>query len=211
MDVGDHEAGGSWMTYREIAAARRVKLAAAVRLVQRHKWRRQTGNDGTARIFVPIEWTKPSDRVPPDIVHDVVPDTDDDVADDVTPDPNMLASALAALEAALMEANKRADAAQMLAERTLAELANANSRTDRADAAIGVERQRADTLRDRLDDVQRDLKASEAIASELRADLDAARAQVQATQETADVQARLIAARRSLGLLARLRAAWRGE
>jgi hypothetical protein len=208
MDVGDHEAGGSWMTYREIAAARRVKLAAAVRLVQRHKWRRQTGNDGTARILVPIEWIKPSDRAPPDIVHDVVPDADDDVADDVTPDRGILAGALAALEAALMDANKRADAAQVLAERTLAELADANAR---ADIAIAGERQRADTLRDRLDDVQRDLKASEAIAGELRANLDAARAKVQVTQETADAQARLIAARRSLGLLARLRAAWRGE
>lgn len=59
--------------------------------------------------------------------------------------------------------------------------------------------------------MHRDLKTSEAIAHELRADLDAARAQAQANQEVADAQARLMAARRSLGLLARLRAAWRGE
>ena len=44
-----------------------------------------------------------------------------------------------------------------------------------------------------------------------RADPDVARAQAQANQEVADAQARLMAARRSLGLLARLRAAWRGE
>ena len=59
--------------------------------------------------------------------------------------------------------------------------------------------------------MQRDLKASEAIAHELRADLDAARAQAQASQEVADAQARLMASRRSLGRLARVKAAWRGE
>jgi chromosome segregation ATPase len=89
--------------------------------------------------------------------------------------------------------------------------AQAARTADRAERALTGERQRADALRERLDNVQRDLMASEAIASELRANLNAARAQVQATQEVADAQARLLAACLSRGPLARLRAAWRGE
>jgi hypothetical protein len=78
----------------------------------------------------------------------------------------------------------------------------------RADAALTAERTRAEALCERGDEMHRDLKASEAIAHELRADFDAARAQAQANQEVADAQARLMmAARRSLGLLARLRSA----
>jgi hypothetical protein len=44
MDAGgDSDADGVWMTYGEIAAARGIKRVAAIRLVQRHKWRNRRG------------------------------------------------------------------------------------------------------------------------------------------------------------------------
>jgi hypothetical protein len=209
------------MTYREIATTRRVKLAAAVRLVQRRKWRRQTGNDGTARILVPPDWAKPSDRAPPDIVHDVAQDGDSAVADDVTPDQHVLASALAALEDALTEANKRADtseqgriAMQALADRTMAQLADAgtradeaNRRADAADARSEANVQRADRAEARAD--------QERLAGDrFRGEAEAARgelAQAVERQTAAETEARILReaenARQQLG---RWRRAWRG-
>src|SRR5690242_3636782 len=42
------------LTYAELAAARRVSLNAARRMTLRHKWPKQLGNDGIARVSVPI-------------------------------------------------------------------------------------------------------------------------------------------------------------
>ena len=234
----------TWMSYVELGRARGISASSAKRLAIRRHWRRQQGNDGTARVAVPVTEAVPRESKPGD-------DTGD-----VTGLPSLAAGALAALEDAVSGLREQLDVANARAERAEADrsderqraddlrerliamqeqLADAHAalqaaeeakaragraeqsrdeeraRADRSDAALTAERTRADTLRDRLDEVQRDVKASEAIASELRGDLDAARAQGQATQEVADAQARLMAARRSRGLLARLRAAVRGE
>jgi hypothetical protein len=53
MDSHDDIGGGQWLTYEELAKARGIQRLAAVRLTQRHKWRRQRGNDGHARVLVP--------------------------------------------------------------------------------------------------------------------------------------------------------------
>ena len=42
-----------WLTYAEIGRARGISTASANRLAFRRKWRRQTGNDGIARVAVP--------------------------------------------------------------------------------------------------------------------------------------------------------------
>jgi hypothetical protein len=52
MDSSDN---GQWLTYDEIAEARGTEKVGAIRLVQRHKWRRQPGNDGLVRVLVPHE------------------------------------------------------------------------------------------------------------------------------------------------------------
>ncbi len=62
-----------WMSYAELAEARGIREPAAVRLVQRRKWERQHGNDGTARIAVPVFELRPSRPVAPDVVP-VAPD-----------------------------------------------------------------------------------------------------------------------------------------
>ena len=50
-DTGD----GQWLTYGQLAEARQIGRRAAVRLAQRHRLRRQPGNDGTVRVWVPAD------------------------------------------------------------------------------------------------------------------------------------------------------------
>jgi hypothetical protein len=51
LAVGD---GARRMTYAELAQARSISVASARRLVRRHAWARQVGNDGVMRILVPL-------------------------------------------------------------------------------------------------------------------------------------------------------------
>jgi hypothetical protein len=64
---GDIDNGGTWLTYSEIAKARGVKRVAAIRLVQRHKWRKQPGNDGMTKVLVPVSMIQAVGRIPRDI------------------------------------------------------------------------------------------------------------------------------------------------
>lgn len=43
------------LTYRELADKMGVKLDSARKTVLRKKWQRVTGNDGTVRIYVPVD------------------------------------------------------------------------------------------------------------------------------------------------------------
>src|SRR5690348_4197834 len=44
---------GRWLTYAELAELRGISKASATRMSFRYKWRRQAGNDGSVRVFVP--------------------------------------------------------------------------------------------------------------------------------------------------------------
>jgi hypothetical protein len=58
----DTSGEGKWLTYDEIAQLRGIGRESAIKLVHRTKWRRQKGNDGSARILVPQDWLNPSTR-----------------------------------------------------------------------------------------------------------------------------------------------------
>jgi chromosome segregation ATPase len=63
--MDDGPGNGHWLTYDEIAKARGTEKVGAIRWVQRHKWRRQPGNDGMTRVLVPegaLEVTVPRPR-----------------------------------------------------------------------------------------------------------------------------------------------------
>jgi hypothetical protein len=60
LAVGD---GARRMTYAELAAVRGISLPSVRRLVLRHRWPRQTGNDGVVRVTVPLTALKPHDPV----------------------------------------------------------------------------------------------------------------------------------------------------
>ena len=50
-----------WLTYAELGQARGISTASATRLAFRRKWRRQHGNDGAARVAVPVGEDRPAD------------------------------------------------------------------------------------------------------------------------------------------------------
>jgi hypothetical protein len=115
MDATDGPADGQWMTLAELARARGTSKASAARLVRRHKWRRQPGNDGHVRVLVPAEKAdRPADRP---------------------------AGALAVIQAALAaqeRAEARAERAESRVERLAAELAAALARADSAEAVLAL-------------------------------------------------------------------------
>src|SRR5215469_15344639 len=103
-DVGPDVGAGAWLTYGQLAEARQISRRAAVRLAQRHHLRRQPGNDGAVRVWVPADMaaSSPFRPHPPSTL---VADTDDTQAADVRPDAGAdVASALTALMTALQSA-----------------------------------------------------------------------------------------------------------
>jgi hypothetical protein len=191
MDDGarDDRGDGAWMTYKQLAEVRHISPRAAVRMTQRHRLRRQPGNDGQVLVWVPHDMAEPSQRQ----------SQRDDRGDDAR-DTGLLAAfedAVAGLrgqldatnaradraEAALTEANRRAASALSLAEGTLAQLADTNARADRAEGRVAA----------------------------IQTGLDVARTEARAARERAEAAEREIDARKARGLLARLRAAVRGE
>jgi hypothetical protein len=217
--------GARWMSYRELADARGISIASAARLVLRRRWPRQPGNDGSTRVAVPLSEIEPSARHQTDDGPSSAPVT----PPDIYPDIGRLVSGLEAAVAALTvraetadrradQAEARADAERARADQTAAARLAAEARADRTDAALVGERARADALRDRIEALQARLAAAEAEgtasdveAAEMTTQLKQARAEAQAAQDRAAEAERTDAARRSAGVLARLRAAWRGE
>ena len=106
-----------------------------------------------------------------------------------------------------VEADKRADAALVVADRTLAQLADANARAERADAAIAGERARADALRQRVDELQ----AGQQLMLDTHAlALTEAHAQLERVREAAEDMRQAEAGRKGRGRLRRAWEAWRG-
>jgi hypothetical protein len=154
----DDTQDGRWLTYAELAAIRGINRASAVKLVQRERWQRSSGNDRarTVRVLVPPDWLQLAKERPPD-------------TGDVPTMSGEYTRMLAAANVRADEANKRADAALAVADRTLAQLAASN-------AAITEERER-------VTDLQRELATAQADLAEQRGLSEQARAEAQEAQE----------------------------
>lgn len=241
-----------WMTYIELGKSRGITTASATRLAFRRKWRRQGGNDGTVRVAVPLDETKPKC----DITHD----DRDDVAPKTSPDVHRLVAleaAIAAKDATIDALTVRAERAEAEADRAIAALQLERDRFEASErraeqaeaktttvltllreAADGLTAERAASVareaeaKQARDDARSAAQAAEAEVTKLRQVADQARAEAaEALREAArvaeadrpsmvaskidEVQFRRLQeaeqARKSLGRLARLRAAWRGE
>jgi hypothetical protein len=172
---------GKWLTYQQLAEVRRISKPSAIRLVMRHRWRRQRDNERVVRVLVPPDMLEP-DRAPYD--------ASDDASDDTSHDATLAAGALAALETAVLSlteraqaADRRADSAFALAQGTMAQLGEANARADRAEGRV----------------------------SAIQTGLDVARAEARKALAEAEGLRQAEADRKARGLLARLRAAVRRE
>jgi hypothetical protein len=76
---GDDRDEIRWLTYAELGQARGISTASATRLAFRRKWRRQVGNDKTARVAVPVGKDKPATGT----IHDDRDEIMDGIRDDV--------------------------------------------------------------------------------------------------------------------------------
>ncbi len=210
-DVDDVTDTGRWLTYDELATLRGIKRIGAVRLVQRHKWRRQAGNDGLARVLVPHDALEPVRRTDAGIsaltnaAHTDAGTSSGNVAGTSAGDIAIqLAGQLEQANARADEANKRADVAVALADRTLARLTEVEQRADadrlraeRMEQALAAERHRAAQSEVALDRLETELNAEK--TAKATAEADAA--------ELRQAEA----ARRGQGRWRRTWLAWRGE
>jgi hypothetical protein len=188
--VGDAGDDTRWMTYGELGEARGINTASAKRLAFRRKWRRQAGNDGTARVAVPVD--EVTRRTGGGL----------NATEDISRLVSGLETALATLREQLERQRDRADRAVEAAERDAARL-------EEAEAGIAKLRAAADTAALVRDSLERALTAEERARGQAEMAAAADRA------ARADAEAELLAlrqaeqVRRQLGRVARLRAAWR--
>lgn len=183
---------GIWMTKAEFAAARRISLGTANRLIRQRRWKRQPGDDGLTRVLVPRRWAE--DRVASAAVAATAPMSSSPGAATVWETPS-----------------GNADAWGDELVRLRAEIETAQSARREAEGERDEERQGRITAERALSEARQELaalkQAKETAAAEERAE--------QITREAAFAQLRRLAeaasARRSLGRWARLKLAWRGE
>ena len=170
------------MTYAELAEARGIDKASALKLAFRHKdWPRRKNNRGQMQVCVPPDWAAGQDK------------SMDDAADasiDLSGITNSFDAALAVLR-------ERAEAA--------------DQRADRAEQALAGERSRADVLRERLDVQAAELTTARVGQEQAETAAAADRAARGQAEVEAKQLREAEAARQSLGRWARIRAAWRGE
>ena len=197
---------GRWMTYGQLAAARRISRASAERLARRMKWRRQGGNDGFARVLVPLAFIEPAG--------DKARDKPQEAQGEAPRDSD----ASVAFQAALI-AVREAHAGEVAALQTRANIAESfaaelRSRLDEQAAAAAELRRALEAAKADVEQVEQGRETAEARADELRTRLDELEAQLRAQQEGVDAAEEFRqaeAARAGEGRWARLRAAWRGE
>ena len=141
------------MTYDQIATARGTAKIGAIRWVQRHRLRRQPGNDGMVRILVDptmLAQTGPPRRSTPTVTSDG-------------------AALVEAANRRADKAGKRADAALALAQGTMAQLAEANARADRAEGRVTA-------IQAGLDVARAEARAAQDAAEAIRKEDDARKA-----------------------------------
>lgn len=127
------DAGTVLLTYAELAQQLRIKIPSAKRLSQRRKWHRVIGNDGVARVHVPVS------TVTQDVSDDVAPDRGSDVASDVSlPVAADLSHLVARLEGVVEGLQRQIEAEQKRAT---------------------AEQQRADAAEARVQDISADREA----------------------------------------------------
>jgi hypothetical protein len=235
------DAAERWVSFADLAAQRGISRAAASKLVRRHGWRRQTDNQGRVLILVPeTALDRRAVRPSPsnDAMTDR-PTVDADVSHIAEGALAALEDAVSGLRDQLEVANARAERAeadrsderlraddlrdrlimmqQQLADAHVAlqEAEVSDARSERAEAEIDAERAKADALRERVDDLQAgqqlmmDMHAR-ALAA-VQSDLDMTRAQATTAHDALKAVRQAQAERKGRGLLARLRAAVRGE
>jgi hypothetical protein len=158
---GEQSPEGRWLTYDELGRIRGIGRESAVKLVQRKRWRRIPGNDGVARILVPLDWLIPAKEPSIEPSPERSPEPSPDVSSAISVFRAAFETALAAKDneiialRAVIEAKDGEIAA--VRDRTdglRQERDNERERADRAEAGREGERARADDLRSTIEDLR---------------------------------------------------------
>jgi hypothetical protein len=202
MDLDSGGEGERWMTFLELSQARGVSLPSARKLVRRHKWRRQAGNDGLVRILVPREALEDRPKPSPG------PDRGSGRGADHGADLQDISHAVSALQAAVASLTEARASAEKRADQAESALELARSREESAIAAL---RERADAdsatiarLQDRVEVLTRRL-------GDATVEAERAHTAAQEAQTAAEELRQAEAARAGQGRWRRLRAAWRRQ
>jgi hypothetical protein len=183
-----------WMTFAELATIRGTSKRAAITLIRRHGWRRQRDNQNRVIALVPLTWavTEPAGQAHGEAHRET------HTAPHNEPTGQAHAAAFETALAAIREA-KDSEIATLhgVIEGLRSSISRAEDRAARAEVAAGGERAKADALRDDL--------------SLVRAALDQTQAEARDALRRAEAVERADADRKARGLVARLRAAWRGK
>jgi hypothetical protein len=199
---------GRWMSYTELADSRGISKKAAQRLTLRHRWRRQPANDGGVLVWVPEGAASPGRQTGRQ--SEAQADRQEGGSDG--PDVTLL----------LEDANKRADTALALADRTLAQLSEATERIQRAEDRADAAHQRAHQAEARAEaatraverarvEAQEAQSEAEALLAAHAANLAAAREAARTAQELAEALASAEETRKARGRLRRAWDGWRGR
>ncbi len=196
---------GRWMSYGELARARGIDRQSAVKLVRRQGWRRQLGNHGEVRVYVPI------DGLTRAMTRDETPDESRVEARLMTRDITAFETALAAIEAAhateiaaLRElvaaaelsrvaaqdiANELRNQLAQIGERAVQAEARADAAVTRAEVADADRRsaeQRAGAERSRAEQLDQKLRAEQSRASKAEQAADQFRTAAQEALQAAE-------------------------
>jgi hypothetical protein len=226
-DPAEYPADGKWMTFAEFGQARGISKASAARLVRSKRWRRQTDNQGHVRVLVPPDAITSRAEGPRAYVNRLISVLEAAIA---TAGERAAADAgtIATLQAYLASERARGDAladqvhalavAESAADMAHAEAEEAQVRAEVAEAGREAEEARADGLADRVRVLQSAFDGLQTEAEQIRTDAQTAEQRAeQADQARREAEVALqawqdrLAAGRSLGLVARLLAAWKGE
>ncbi len=150
-----------WMTYAELAEVLRIGGDSARNLVRRKRWPRQTGNDGLARVGVPVDYI--TENVKPDVPAEPPIDAPADVATDGAIIVTVLANHINRLERELeaLKQEREAERERLGGEiLTLKQNLDAERlravQVDALNAVIDAERRRVEDLRAEGDGLRAD-------------------------------------------------------
>lgn len=158
-DTNEAMGGTRWVSYAELAKLRGITKASATRLAMRRAWDRQPGNDGLARVAVPIAALKPDTDDAHDAIHDATQDDRGAIGHD---DGDANLSVIKALEAHVESLRDRLVAADSEAKALRDRLSETERdrealRQDREDARVrtATAEGEAKALREALGEAQR--------------------------------------------------------
>jgi Xaa-Pro aminopeptidase len=195
---------GQWLTYDQVADVRGTSRDAVIRWVQRRRLRRQLGNDGRVLVLVPpsVVADVGAPRTPQRNPRGDVSGVGDNAPPNAPPDMvEVWRAAIDALRSQLGRADQREDALR-------AELEQIRVQARDAEETARMAQEAAEAMQTAIDE----LKVGQTLMVDRHA-TELAQAQEAASIATNALNAarRAEEARKARGLVARLRAAWRGE